>query len=475
MRTGSLSRRAVVATLAVLVFGLGGFATLVTLRYRDGLRSRARSQLLAGARALTQVPGDQLKPLMASLALEGIDVQLGTESARTSRAAAPSGAAAKAAGSPGAGAQAVGSPGAAAKARGPGDATVRSARGRSGAHLLTVTEPVNVGAGTVIATLSTSEASVDGAVNRLVITELIGAAAVLVAATILTMLATRSALRPLRHVAAVAQRIAAGDRRQRLRPRRSDTELGQMAASFDAMVDSLDAAVAQATRSEAAMRRFLADASHELRTPIAALQATIETLLREQPPRPRRDQLEAEVARGTQRLGRLVDDLLNLARLQANEPLRSERVDLVQVGESVVAETRSRTPAHISIAHDGPATVVGDPDALARALRNLLDNAVRAGGQAGRVLIELRRSPAGVRATVSDDGPGVPAEARERIFDGFVRLNGNSGAGTGLGLAIARAIAQQHHGSVTCEDCDSGARFTLELPAADPAASASSA
>jgi signal transduction histidine kinase len=239
-----------------------------------------------------------------------------------------------------------------------------------------------------------------------------------------------------------------------------------MAASFDAMVDSLEEAVAQATRSEAAMRRFLADASHELRTPIAALQATIETLLREQPPRPRRDQLEAEVARGTQRLGRLVDDLLNLARLEANEPLRTEPVDLAEIGESIVAEARARTPASISIAHDGPAVVVGDPEALTRVLRNLIDNAVHAAGDDGRIAVELERSPALVRATVSDDGPGVPPEAREQIFQGFVRLNGNAGAGTGLGLAIARAVAKQHRGSVICEDCDSGARFTLELPAA---------
>jgi signal transduction histidine kinase len=233
------------------------------------------------------------------------------------------------------------------------------------------------------------------------------------------------------------------------------------------MVDSLEDAVAQATRSEAAMRRFLADASHELRTPIAALQATIETLLREQPPRPRRDQLEAEVARGTQRLGRLVDDLLNLARLEANEPLRSEAVDLGEVSEALVIEARSRTPAQILINHDGPVIVIGDPDALARALRNLLDNAVRAGGESGRIVVELQRSAGRVRATVSDDGRGVPADARERIFDGFVRLDSNAGAGTGLGLAIARAIAKQHHGTVTCENCDNGARFTLELPAAD--------
>jgi signal transduction histidine kinase len=240
-----------------------------------------------------------------------------------------------------------------------------------------------------------------------------------------------------------------------------------MAASFDAMVDSLEEAVTSATRSEAAMRRFLADASHELRTPIAALQATAETLLREQPPRPRRDQLEAELARGTERLGRLVDDLLNLARLEANEPLRAEPVDLTRVSESLVAETRARTPASISIAHPGRAMVMGDPDALARALRNLLDNAVRAGGDDGTIRLELARSPTAVRATVSDDGPGVPPEARDRIFEGFVRLNGSSSAGTGLGLAIAQAIARQHHGSVTCDACDTGARFTLELPAAD--------
>ena len=438
MNTGSLTRRTVIATLGVLVLALGGFATLITLRYRDGLRARARSQLLAGARAVARAPQEQLKPLLASLALEGIDAEVGAESPSPELL----------------------------KQQQQKDPLRKPGALNKGGPLLVVTEPVRLGPGTAVATLSTSEGFVDSAVHRLIVIELVAAAAVLVAATVLTLLASRSALRPLRHVAAVAQGIAAGDRRRRLHPRRPKTELGQMAASFDAMVDSLEEAVAQATRSEAAMRRFLADASHELRTPIAALQATVETLLREQPPRPRRDQLEAEVARGTQRLGRLVDDLLNLARLEANEPLRNEAVDLAQIGESVVAEARSRTPASISIAHDGPALVVGDPEALTRVLRNLIDNAVHAAGDDGSVAVDVQRAQAEVRATVSDDGPGVPAEARERIFQGFVRLNGNAGAGTGFGLAIARAIAQQHHGSLTCEDSDTGARFMLELPAA---------
>jgi two-component system OmpR family sensor kinase len=438
VKSGSLTRRTVVATLGVLLLTLGGFATLITLRYRDGLRAQARSQLLAGARALQDTPDGQIKPLIASLAHEGIDVNL-PDLRRTS--------------------DKLGAPAAAKVPLKPGVLT-------SSGDLLTITETIRFGPGVATASLSASGTYVNNAVDRLIVTELIVAAAVLVAASVLTLLALRSALGPLRHVAAVAQRIASGDRRQRLLPRRRDTELGQMAASFDAMVDSLEEAVAQATDSEAAMRRFLADASHELRTPVAALQATAETLLREQPPRPRRDQLEAELARGTQRLGRLVDDLLNLARLQANEPLRSEAVDLTQLSEGLVAETRSRTPAHISVTHPGPAVVTGDPDALARALRNLLDNAVRAGGDDGRILVELQRSPTHVRATVSDNGPGVAPDERERIFDGFVRLNGSSSAGTGLGLAIARAIARQHHGSVTCDECETGAHFTLELPAA---------
>ncbi|HEY1569480.1 MAG TPA: HAMP domain-containing protein, partial [Solirubrobacteraceae bacterium] len=257
MKTGSLTRRTVAATLGVLLLALGGFATLITVRYRDGLRARARSQLVAGARALQGAPIEEVKPQIASLALEGIDVSLHPDAIPLK-------------------------PGVFAKV--PLKPGVLSSSG----DLLTVTEPINLGEAGDTAVLSTSQAYINSSVDRLIVIELLAGAAVLAVASVLTFLALRSALGPLRHVAAVAQRIASGDRRQRLLPRRHDTELGQMAASFDAMVDSLEEAAAQATRSEAAMRRFLADASHELRTPVAALQATAETLLREQPGRPRR-------------------------------------------------------------------------------------------------------------------------------------------------------------------------------------------
>lgn len=437
MKTGSLRRRTLAATLGVLLAALGAFATIITLRYQDGLRAQARSQLLAAARAMENAPGAQLKPLGASLALEGIDAQFSSAPRR----------------------------------RTAGQPDRRAHRPRvvqAAGELITYSEPISINGRPATVTLSSSERSVTAAVNRLIAIELIGAAIVLAAAVLLTWLALRSALAPLRQVSATAQRIAAGDRQQRLSPRRPDTELGRMAASFDAMVDSLDQAVTQATRSEATMRRFIADASHELRSPVAALHATAETLLRQQPERPARDRLEADVARGTQRLGRLVDDLLNLARLEANEPVRANSVDLVEVTNAVIADARTHTTAHISLSHSGPAPVIGDPDGLARAVRNLLDNAIRAGGDHGDVQVEVRTASPRVYLSVSDDGPGIPVGERERIFDGFVRLESSPATGTGLGLAIARAIAHQHHGEIACVDSASGAKFTLELPVANP-------
>jgi signal transduction histidine kinase len=268
-------------------------------------------------------------------------------------------------------------------------------------------------------------------------------------------------------VGRVAERIAAGDRGQRLNPERRNTELGRMAASFDEMVDALAASVERANRSEAAMRSFLAAASHELRTPIAALHATVETLLREQPRRPERDSLEAQLARESARLGTLVDDLLSLARLEGSDSLRREQIDLADITREVVDETRARLPGvEIEISDVDDAVVTGDADALARAVRNLLDNAVAATDGAGRVGVQVTRAGADVVLRVSDDGPGVPPGRRERIFDDFVRLDGDRRPGAGLGLPIVRRIAEQHHGAAVYEDAGRGGCFALRIPAA---------
>jgi signal transduction histidine kinase len=246
-------------------------------------------------------------------------------------------------------------------------------------------------------------------------------------------------------------------------PSRTDTELGSLAAAFDRMLDSLETAIEEARASDAATRRFLADASHELRNPIAALQASVETLLREQPQRPERDRLEAAVARHSERLGRLINDLLSLARLEAH-PTRSP-VDLATVARQLVEDARGRAPdAAITLSATDDTTVRGDPDALERVLRNLIDNALAAIPPNGRIDVRLRRLNGYLEARVADDGPGVAEDQRERIFERFVRLD-PAKPGHGLGLAIARRVAQQHHGDLTCDLTPAGASFTLHLPA----------
>jgi signal transduction histidine kinase len=284
-----------------------------------------------------------------------------------------------------------------------------------------------------------------------------------VLAALLALQGTHTALRPLSAVIETATRIAHGDSKLRLDPSRTDTELGSLAQAFDRMVDALETAVEEARASDAATRRFLADASHELRTPIAAMQASVETLLREQPERPERDRLEAAVARDSDRLGRLVDDLLGLARLEAH-PTRT-RVDLAKIARPLVEDARTRSPrAEISLNADADATVRGDPDALERALRNLIDNSLAAIEPTGRVEVHLRRLNRYVQARVADDGPGVPEHQRQRIFERFVRLDPGK-PGHGLGLAIAHRIARQHDGDLTCDPTPNGASFSLRLPA----------
>ena len=225
----------------------------------------------------------------------------------------------------------------------------------------------------------------------------------------------------------------------------------------------LDRALSEARASEAAMRTFLADASHELRTPVAALQATAERLLRDQPPRPARDTIEAQLARDSERLGHLIDDLLNLARLDARERPNREPVDLADLATAAVAATRATEPAaRVDLVTAGPVPIAGDRDALLRAVRNLLSNACAV---ADTVVIEVTQTATGTTMSVTDNGPGIPADQRERIFEPFVRLPRSPRGGTGLGLAIVRRTIESHGGTITCNASPTGgARFTLRLP-----------
>jgi two-component system OmpR family sensor kinase len=454
VKTGSLSKRVTLAALALLVTVLIGVIAAVTIAYRSNREQDLVEQLrAAGDEFQDTLPGDVTKFFVADLARHGIAVDF-----QDTSATAPD--------SKSGPFDPIGVKPDPPPAKADGSISTRGS-------LVVLDQPLSDGTHVV---LSASNDAIDADVRQLLAIEIAVALVAIVLAALLIRRVTSAALKPLADVSRTATRIAGGDTAERLRPARSDTELGSMAAAFDHMVDALEEAVRQAQGAEETMRRFLADASHELRTPIAALQATAERLLRDQPRRPRRDALEAMLAGDAARLGRLVDDLLSLARLDAALPAPSARVDLAHLAEAAAAELDRRGRASaIALELASPVWVAGDPEALSRVIRNLLDNAVTAAASGGQVRLRVTEAADEAQLSVEDDGPGVPGEERERIFDRFVRLAPGTSSGSGLGLAIARRIARQHRGDLTCDEIDRGGRFTLRLPLAEPVESVEAA
>lgn len=279
---------------------------------------------------------------------------------------------------------------------------------------------------------------------------LVGLGAITVTGVVLIWV-VRRALAPLDAMTSLAQAIARGHRGGRLNPSSPKTELGRVAVAFDGMLDSLEG-------SEQRTRRFVADAAHELRTPITGVQAVAEALVQASPDAPDRDQMSLLLVREARRAGRLVDDLLALAQLDAGLEMQREQVDLLAMAESEVTRTRLLAPDFDIEASGTPLMITGDGQRLAQVMANLADNARQATGPSGRVRIVVDWSG----FTVSDNGPGVPEAERERIFDRLVRLDDSRdrrSGGSGLGLAIARGVVRAHGGNLTCEPSPSGAVF----------------
>jgi two-component system OmpR family sensor kinase len=271
--------------------------------------------------------------------------------------------------------------------------------------------------------------------------------------------------RPLRRMAAVAARVDAGD----LHPRIHDAggqsdEMKILADAFNRMLDRL-------TDAFAGQRAFVADASHELRTPLTVIRGQLEVLADQPHPSSeevrRVEQLvQSEVARVT----RLVDDLMLLAKTEQTEFLRLAWIDLAPYiqelwdGVSLVADREFE----LSAVPTG--MLRADPDRLAQALRNLVGNAIEhTPPETGTVRMSVQSvPPAGIRFIVEDDGPGIPADQRERVFHRFHRTDearDRASGGTGLGLAIVRAISEAHAGTVAASQSrEGGARIVLELP-----------
>ncbi|MGZ4530188.1 MAG: sensor histidine kinase [Mycobacterium sp.] len=311
---------------------------------------------------------------------------------------------------------------------------------------------------------------------------MIGAGVVtLLAAALLLVAVSRVALRPLDRLTALANDIRTGDRGRRLRPDRTDTELGRAATAFDGMLDALETserraqrAADAAQRAETATRRFLVDAAHELRTPIAGIQVAAEQLANSASQQQGDDVADGQYRRASlllsdaRRAGRLVSDMLDLSRIDAGLPLDIRDVDLAAIADAEADRAAMLAP-QLTVSRTGVAelNVNADTTRLAQILSNLLDNARRYTPPGGAITIDVRMHDGAAEVTVTDSGPGIPDDERERIFERLVRLDAGRArdhGGAGLGLPIARALAHAHGGELVCLPHDGGAEFRLSVP-----------
>ncbi len=301
-----------------------------------------------------------------------------------------------------------------------------------------------------------------------------GAVTLLLAAAAL-IYAVRRALSPLDSMTTVARRITNGDRGRRLLPSKPNTDLGRTASAVDEMLDALEdaerkeAAAAQAARrAEEDMRRFLADAAHELRTPVAGISALAQSLQRDAEHRPDRVGRWSELLVGeSARASRLVGDMLDSVRAENTSELELTDADLTDVVRRTVERSALLSP-QVRFEVDGsqPVPVRVDVGRVEQILSNVLDNAARFTPPGGSVRVTTGTDSQAF-VTVDDDGPGVDEADRERIFERLVRLNSardRSSGGVGLGLSIARTLARAHGGELVCAAGPTGARFRLTLP-----------
>ncbi|MEU8821262.1 HAMP domain-containing sensor histidine kinase [Actinoplanes sp. NPDC048796] len=273
---------------------------------------------------------------------------------------------------------------------------------------------------------------------------------------VIAWLVAGRALRPVERMRAELARITAADRTSRVPEPRTGDEIARLAVTMNATLDRLaDAAERQ--------RQFVADAAHELRSPLAGLRNTVEVALEHG------EAADLNTVRSTtERLQHLTDDLLLLARLERTAPPTGKPVDLAALAEELAGERGHRTPPddRFIVVAPEPALVIGREQELTRLLGNLLDNAARYARD--RVTVTVTKAEPGlVRVEVLDDGPGIPAAERERVFDRFTRVDearDRRHGGAGLGLAIARDIAVRHGGSLSVADSSAGARLVVELP-----------
>ena len=344
--------------------------------------------------------------------------------------------------------------------------------GNSHLRLIAFHIPIPMGGQPLAVVLARPLNNIDSVLSRMRLILVLLCLGGIALAAVLGRLAARRVLRPLGEVAATAQHISeTEDLRARIHVR-ADDEVGQLATRFNTMLGRLESSRAALDESVQSQRQLVADASHELRTPITSLRTNIELLLagEHELSKDERRRMLTDVVEQSEELSLLVGDLIELAR--GDLPIESaEAVELDQVVAESVERARRNFPEVTFEASLAPVVVDGVPERLGRAVNNLLDNAARHSPPGG-ALVEIRVDSTGV--TVRDHGSGIDESDLPHVFERFYRGAGARGRqGSGLGLAIVRQVAEQHGGSVSAGNApDGGATFTLRLPGVTPRAEA---
>ncbi len=289
-------------------------------------------------------------------------------------------------------------------------------------------------------------------------------------AVVMTIAVTRPLADDLRALSDTASRVAGGDLGHRVDVHRSD-EVGDVAEAMQTMIEQLQANEAARVRAEDARRVFLAAISHDLRTPLASLQAAVEALDDDMVDEPARyyRAMQADLAL----LRSLVDDLFLMTRLEAGDaPLEHEPLDLSELADEAVeamTPVAARRQIRLELASPGAVGTVGSPTALSRVMRNLIENAIRHAPPASTVNISIARGAEAV-VTVSDDGAGFDAAFVEQAFESFTRSDvarRRASGGAGLGLAIAKGVVEAHDGAIWAEP-GPGGRVVFRIPLLRP-------
>jgi two-component system, OmpR family, sensor kinase len=355
----------------------------------------------------------------------------------------------------------------------PGDLGPTTPGVRRVGNLEVATAPVP-GFGQAVLQYARPADSVDETINKLWLFLFSGVLGGTLLATLAGLAVASRAMRPIAALTATAREIAdTRDPSRRVPQPESDDEVAELAMTLDQMLRELDAARTETDQMMQAQREFVADASHELRTPLTSILANLELLQARLDDAERRGE-EGEIIdgalRSSRRMGRLVSDLLLLARADAGRMGVRRECDLAEITEAALAEVKPLATEHqLSLQAPEPVPVMGNPDELHRLVLNLLDNALRHTPAGTRVGLSVTATPHQAVLAVEDDGPGLPTGMDEQIFGRFVRGSGpadlSNNGGIGLGLAIVQAVATSHGGAVEAgASAHGGARFTVRLP-----------